>query len=102
MGKMTEFYKKVLADKTAKNELSTILGRQSIENASDEQLLKIEALAKKLDVEITIEEAKAFFKGDNKEIDDSELDAVAGGGKHDDSIIHFIYCEIGGSAEANK
>ncbi len=79
MSKVSEFYAKVLADESAKKELIVILGECRIENASDEQLTQVGKLAKKLGYDITIEEAKAYLNGDDAELDEEDLDAVAGG-----------------------
>lgn len=79
MSKVSEFYAKALADDSAKKELIVILGDNKIENASDEQLKKVGELAKKLGYDITVEEAKAYLNGDNAELDEDDLDAVAGG-----------------------
>lgn len=79
MSKVTDFYAKALADESAKKELITILGDKKIEEASDEQLAKVGELAKKLGFEITIDEAKAYLSSDNAELDEDDLDAVAGG-----------------------
>lgn len=79
MSKITDFYAKALADESAKKELITILGDKKIDDASDEQLAEIGGLAKKLGFAITIEEAKAYLSGDNAELDEDDLDAVAGG-----------------------
>lgn len=79
MSKVTDFYAKALADESAKKELITILGDKKFEEASDEQLVKVGELAKKLGFEITIEEAKAYLSSDSTELDEDDLDAVAGG-----------------------
>lgn len=79
MSKVSEFYAKALADDAAKKELIIILGENKIEDASDEQLTKVGQLAKKLGYDITVEEAKAYLNGDNAELDEDDLDAVAGG-----------------------
>ncbi len=79
MSKVSEFYAKALADESAKKELIVILGENKIEDASDDQLAKVGKLAKKLGYDITVDEAKAYLKGDNAELDEDDLDAVAGG-----------------------
>lgn len=79
MSKVSEFYAKTLSDETAKAKLGSILGGKFINEADDEQLRKIGVLAKEMGFEITIEEAKNYLKGDNAELDDDDLDAVAGG-----------------------
>lgn len=87
MSKVSDFYAKALADDSAKKELIVILGDNKIEDASDEQLTKVGALAKKLGFDITVDEAKAYLSGDNAELDEDDLDAVAGGkGGNNESI----------------
>ncbi len=87
MSKVTEFYAKAVADDAAKKELITILGDKKFEEASDEQLAKIGVLAKKLGFDITIEEAKAYLNGDNTELDEDDLDSVAGGKGHTGDVV---------------
>lgn len=79
MSKVSEFYAKAISDEGAKAKLGEILGGKTINEADDEQLKKIGGLAKELGFEITIEEAKDYLNGDNAELDDDDLDAVAGG-----------------------
>lgn len=79
MSKVSDFYAKVMSDEGTKAKLGNILGGKSINEADDEQLKKIGGLAKELGFEITVEEAKNYLKGDNTELDDDDLDAVAGG-----------------------
>lgn len=79
MNKITEFYAKAIADESTKTRLGEILDGKAINNADDLQLEKIGVLAKELGFEITVEEAKAYLNGDNSELDDNELEAVAGG-----------------------
>ncbi len=81
MSKVSEFYAKAVADESAKKELITILGDKKITEASDKQLEKIGELAKKLGFEITVGEAKAYLNGNNSELNEEELGAVAGGTK---------------------
>lgn len=79
MSKITDFYAKVLADESAKTKLGEILGGKAINEADNSQLEKIGSLAKELGFDITIEEAQNYLKGDNAELDDDDLGAVAGG-----------------------
>jgi hypothetical protein len=79
MSKVSDFYVKATADESAKKELSAILGGKKIDDATDEELVKIGELAKKLGFDITVDEAKAYLNGDDAELDDNDLDAVAGG-----------------------
>lgn len=80
-----------------------ILNEELMEKArgakSAEELL---ALAKENDVELTEEQANAYFEQMNKtgELEDDELDSVAGGGCHKGdgrlvvSGLHFCNCYI--------
>lgn len=79
MSKLSEFYTKAISDESAKAKLSDILGGKFINEADEEQLKKIGLLAKEMGFEITVNEAKAYLNGDNAELDDDDLDAVAGG-----------------------
>lgn len=79
MSKFTDFYKKAVANDEAKKELTAILGDREFKEATDEQLEKLSGLAKKLGFDITVEEARAYLNNANTELDDDELDAVAGG-----------------------
>lgn len=94
MSKVSEFYAKALADEAAKNELIVILGDKKIEEASDEQLAKVGDLAKKLGFDITVEEAKAYLKGGEAELDEGDLEAVAGG-KGGGGNVGSIRCNNG-------
>lgn len=79
MNKFAEFYEKVLADEAAKNKLIAILGDKPVDQASDETLEKVGALAKELGYDFTIEEAKSYLHPAEGEISDDALDEVAGG-----------------------
>lgn len=79
MSKMSEFYAKAIADESAKAELIAILGEKKLEEADDAQLEKIGEVAKKLGFEISLEEAKGYLGGAETELDEEDLDAVAGG-----------------------
>lgn len=95
MSKISEFYAKALADEATKTELATILGEKTIQNADDEQLAKVGELAKKLGYDITIEEAKEYLNPEEAELDDDDLEAVAGG-KGDTITNNYTYtCENG-------
>lgn len=97
MSRITEFYAKALADETAKKELTDILGNKDIGEASDEQLVRIGELAKKLGFDIGIDEAKNYLKSENAELDDDDLDSVAGG-KGQTHVQEIHICEVGGQA----
>ena len=77
MSKFDEFYTKVMEDDALKAAVIKVLGDKTFEKASDEQLTKIGEIAKSAGFVFTIEEAKSFLEGG--ELDDDDLDAVAGG-----------------------
>ena len=79
MSKISEFYAKAVSDEKAKAKLGEIMGDKPINEADESQLKKIGALAKELGFEITVEEAKNYLSGSNSELDDDDLNAVAGG-----------------------
>lgn len=88
MSKVSEFYAKALADDATKKELIVILGDNKIENASDEQLAKVGELAKTLGYDITVDEAKAYLNCGEAELDEDDLDAIAGGKGNGDRICN--------------
>jgi hypothetical protein len=95
MSKVSDFYAKAVEDEASKNELIAILGDKKITEASDEQLVKVGELAKKIGFEITLDEAKAYLNG-GEELDEEDLDAVAGGkGSGGNTSIEKIHCENG-------
>lgn len=96
MSKFSEFYMKVLNDDEAKKELSEILAGKSFEEASKEQLLEIGKLAEHMGYSITIEEAVDYLNSEEMELDEKDLDSVAGG--KTDKYIDIYVCEIGGQA----
>ena len=79
VNKITEFYAKVVADENYKVKFEEILNGKDITEATDEQLEKIGEIAKELDYDITLEEAKEFIKEGEFQLSDEDLDAVAGG-----------------------
>ena len=89
MSKFVDFYNKVVADAGAKKEVAAILGGTPIESATDEQLEKIGALAKKLGFDSTLAEAREFLKSGDKKLTAGDLDAVAGGAEHKPPVIPF-------------
>ena len=93
MSKISEFYAKALADEAAKAELAAILAGVTIQDANDEQLEKVGELAKKLGYDITVEEAKEYLNPEEAELDDEDLEAVAGG--KGDTIQYNVHCENG-------
>lgn len=101
MSKIQEFYAAVIADEIRKKALYDILGDTAINDASDEQLDKIGKLACDMGYDISVDEAKNFLRAAEAELDDDDLDAVAGG-KGEDYVVRFIYCEIGGGPDANN
>lgn len=97
MSAFTEFYTKVMEHSDTKKELETILDGQRMEEIGDDKLRKIGAIAKRLGYEITLEEAKSYFQGDDVLLDEEDLDAVAGG----KSYVHeFDDCDKGVGAIA--
>lgn len=97
MDKFSEFYVKVMENDIAKKEFAEILEDRNIEEASDKQLLRMGKLAKKLGMEITLDEAKNYLRPSEKELADDDLDAVAGGkGERHEKILYA--CQVGGQA----
>ncbi len=76
---MSDFYAKVMADEAVKKQITDILGDTQIENADDEQLKKIGEVANGMGFSISVEEAKEYFNGNEEELSDESLEAVAGG-----------------------
>lgn len=79
MSKISDFYAKAMADESAKAKLEAILGGKEFSEASEEELTKIGELAKELGYEITLEEVKEFLNPAEAELEDDDLDTVAGG-----------------------
>ena len=79
MSKFVDFYNKALADASSKKELAAILDGKPMESATDEQLEKIGAVAKKLGFDITLDEARKYLTPGDKKLEEEDLDAVAGG-----------------------
>ena len=79
MSKFQDFYVKATADAEAKKELVAILDGKAINKATDAQLEKISAIAKRLGFDITVSEAKEYLTANGKELSEGDLDAVAGG-----------------------
>ncbi|MGN0629878.1 MAG: hypothetical protein ACI4JN_00985 [Ruminococcus sp.] len=98
MNKFSEFYIKVMENDSIKKEFTKILGDKNIEKASENQLLKIGELAENIGITITLDEAKAYLNGMETELDEDDLDAVAGGGKGETHVKRIYMCDIGGQA----
>ena len=81
MGKIVEFYCKVLADEGLRNKLAEILQGRDITAADDEQLQRIGKLAQKLGFHLDLETAKDYLAAEEVAVSDETLDAVAGGKK---------------------
>ena len=79
MSKFSDFYAKVMEDDALKAEVVKVLGGSTFDNATDDQLAKIGDIAKGAGFDFTLEEVKAHFE--ESELDDDDLDAVAGGNK---------------------
>lgn len=95
MSKISEFYAKALADEAARNELIVILGDKKFEEADDAQLVKIGEVAKKLGYDISLEEAKNYLTAENGELEEDDLEAVAGGKGGGGSTASFGNCTNG-------
>lgn len=79
MSKFSEFYAKASTDETTRKKLAAILGEKSITDAGEEALIKIGSLARELGYEISLDEAKKYLRGNEEDLDEEDLDAVAGG-----------------------
>lgn len=79
MNRISEFYAEILKDEALKKQMEEILGGKKFEEASDEQLVRIGEIAGKLGYNITLEAAKEYFHPSQDELDDGDLEAVAGG-----------------------
>lgn len=90
MHKVAEFYAAALENKDARAKLSEILGETRIDEADDTQLAKVGEVAKELGFDISVDEAKAYLRPSDAELNDDELDEVAGG-KGDT----YVTCESG-------
>lgn len=79
MNQFSEFYIELMRSETAKKKIFEILDGKALDEAEEEQLIKIGAVAQSLGYQFSLEEAKAYFNTEEKALDDEELDAVAGG-----------------------
>ncbi len=79
MSKFQDFYLKSIADADAKKEIAAILDGKPMEEATDEQLEKVGAVAKRLGFDITVAEARDFLVPSNQKLSEDDLDSVAGG-----------------------
>ncbi len=79
MGKVADFYAKVMASEELQGKLGDILQGKNIVEATEDDLKKIGELAKTAGFDITMEEAKAYIQSDEVAVSDEALDAVAGG-----------------------
>jgi hypothetical protein len=81
MSKVAEFLNKAAEDEAVKAELVAVLSDGKAGKSGDEQLEKIAEIAKKYGYEFSVEEAKAYLNGnaENGELDDDDLEKVAGG-----------------------
>lgn len=81
MDNLKVFYSKVMADENLAEKFNKILD-ETDDEISDEDIQKVIALAKTVDVEITADEIKNFIKLQEKNpetLTDAELEMVAGG-----------------------
>ena len=82
MDKFKQFYAQAMTDDAVRAEVKTILGRTPVDEATDDQLIKLGELAKTLGLDISVKEAKAYLGNtddEEGEISADELQAVAGG-----------------------
>ena len=84
MDKFKQFYVQAMADDSVRAEVKKILGRTPVDEATDDQLIKLGELAKTLGLDISVKEAKAYLGNaddddEEGEISADELQAVAGG-----------------------
>lgn len=83
MDKFKQFYTQAMTDEAVGTEVKKILGKTSIDEATDDQLTKLGELAKTLGLDISLTEAKAYLAkshdDEEGEISPDELQAVAGG-----------------------
>ena len=83
MDKFKEFYTRTMSDDAVRAEVKKIIGKTPVEDATDEQLLQLGELAKTLGINISLDEAKAYFAKSTAykegEVSADELQAVAGG-----------------------
>ena len=97
MSKFNDFYSRINEDEAIKAEIGAVLGGNSFENATDEQLKNIGEIAKKAGFDFALDEVKEFFACG--ELDDDDLDAVAGGKGETYYIDQYLYvCNQGGQA----
>lgn len=97
MNKFTAFYEALMQDKNKKVQLERILCNKNIEEADMEELEQISKLALELGFDISAEEARDYLYVEERELDEEDLDAVAGG-KTGEVRCNVIVCEIGGNA----
>lgn len=97
MSIISEFYSRVMTDEESKKKLEDILAGVDIQNVSDAQLREIGKLAENLGYAISIEEATEYLRAEDMELDDSDLDSVAGG-KGQTYYNDTYICEVGGQA----
>ena len=87
MDKFKQFYAQAMTDDAVRAEVKKILGKTPVEDATDDQLIKLGELAKTIGLDIALEEAKAYLGNadddEEGELSADELQAVAGGEKGD-------------------
>ena len=84
MDKFKIFYAQAMADDAVRAEIKKILGKTPVDEASDDQLIKLGELAKTIGIDIALADAKAYLSksiddDDEGEVSPDELQAVAGG-----------------------
>ncbi len=86
MDKFKLFYAQAMTDDAVRAEVKKILGKTPVDDASDDQLIKLGELAKTIGLDIALDEAKAYLGNaddEEGELSADELQAVAGGEKGD-------------------
>ncbi len=96
MSKFSDFYASALREETARKKLEEIIGTQPLEKLDDESLLRIGKLAEKLGYEIELEEAREYLRTGETELDEDDLEMVAGG-KSTTHVTTYV-CKVGGQA----
>lgn len=79
MDKFSEFYQKVSADEKATRKFMDIVKDKDFSKLTESDFEKLVPLAETLGFDITAKEAYDHFCGDISELDEEQLDMVAGG-----------------------
>lgn len=79
MSKITDFYTLAMKKEETRKALEGILNGKLLKDADDGQLSQVGVLAAELGYDITLEEAKEYLNSEETELNEEDLDAVAGG-----------------------